>query len=423
MSRHMKIHHVACTILVALLSFSLVSVGQESTGLREQIQALPHLPDGHELVAFVDCGGTEIFGADSGVTFNLVEGDPVAIANGSGSLSTATQHKKQVTYALTGLEPDSDYVLGVTWWDFDLQDRRQSLQIASTDSVESTTLLPSGRPLTFHKGEPTWAHVLVPLDRSLIANGKALVSVTNTSGPNAVVNTLYLLKKTTKQNRKRILIVTGDEFQGHAWQETAPEFASILRANPNLEVTITETPHVLASPVLNHYDAVFLHFKDYPDQLLVGEAEWMGLKRYVESGKGLIMTHFAIGAFEDWDGFVNLVGRVWNPEMRGHDAYGSFEILVPDNDHPITETLTDFQTIGELYTCLDGPDEIDVLCEAKSNVDHKNDPMAFTVPNSKGRVFQCTLGHDLAALKSEGTRELYRRAAAWATGLPQSDWE
>jgi uncharacterized protein len=397
------------------------ATGQESAGFRGEIEKLPHLSDGHELVAFVGCGSSEAISADKGPRFTLIAGTAASIVTSAGFLTTATVHEKQVQYGLDGLDPDSEYVLGFTWWDSDDKARRQSLQIGSGEPLAWTTLLSAGRPLAFHGGQPTWARVLLPLDRALISGGRVVVAVTNEAGPSAVVTNLWLLKKTAKENRKRVLMVTGDEYEGHLWRETAAEFAAILRSDPRLEVTITETPRVLASPVLNHYDAVFLHFKDYPDHLPTGEAEWAGVKRYIESGKGFVMAHFAIGAFEEWSGFVDLVGRVWNPEMRGHDPYGPFKVLVPRNEHTIVKPMADFQAVGELYTCLDGTAEIDVLCEAQSKVDHTLHPMAFVVSESKGRVFQCTMGHDVKALRSEGTRELYRRATAWAAGLPQNE--
>ncbi|MCF6284487.1 MAG: ThuA domain-containing protein [Candidatus Hydrogenedentes bacterium] len=410
---------IALLLFVALLPTTLM--GQESVGLQAKIEGLPHLPDGHTLVAAVECGGSENFHADDGPRFALLEGESATISDGAGSLATVATSEKQVTYRLDGLDSDSEYVLGITWWDYDNKGRRQSLQIGTGDPLVWTTLLPAGRPLAFHGGKPTWARVFLPLKESLLASGELVVAVTKEAGPSAVVNTLCLLKKTDTKERKRVLIVTGDEYEGHAWRETAPEFAAILRGDHRLEVTITESPRTLASSVLNHYDAVFLNFKDYPEHLPSGEDEWTGVKRYIESGKGFVMAHFAIGAFEEWDEFVDLVGRVWNPEKRGHDPYGPFEVFVPKNTHPIVESMADFQTVGELYTCLDGTAKIDVLCEAQSKVDHVSYPMAFVVPGSKGRVFQCTMGHDVKALRSEGTRELYRRATAWAAGLPPSE--
>ena len=44
--------------------------------------------------------------------------------------------------------------------------------------------------------------------------------------------------------------------------------------------------------------------------------------------------------------------------------------------------------------------------------------MAFVLEYGKGRVFHCTLGHDVKALSVPAVQELYRRATAWTAGLP-----
>ncbi len=114
---------------------------------------------------------------------------------------------------------------------------------------------------------------------------------------------------------------------------------------------------------------------------------------------------------------MDVAGRVWDPGLRGHDPYGKFTVRVTDDDHPITRGFDDFTVEDELYTCLAGDAPIRVLCEATSKVDEKDYPMGFVVENTGGRVFHCLLGHDVNALQSEGGRELYRRAMAWAARL------
>lgn len=90
---------------------------------------------------------------------------------------------------------------------------------------------------------------------------------------------------------------------------------------------------------------------------------------------------------------------------------------IPPVQHPATSQLTDFTTIDELYTCLAGDTDIRILAEATSKVDHKDYPMAFALEPGKGRVFHCTLGHDLQSLKGDGPRRLYLQGTLWAAGL------
>lgn len=218
---------------------------------------------------------------------------------------------------------------------------------------------------------------------------------------------------------KRVLIVTGQDYPGHKWRETAPVLAEGIRGDSRLEVVVTEDPKDLASPELNDYDAVVLHFMNW-EQPDPGPAARANLKRFVEGGKGLVLVHFACGAFQDWPEFRNLAGRSYDPALRGHDPFGTFTVEITKERHPVTDGLDAFDTTDELYTCLAGDRPIKVLATARSKVDGQDYPMAFVLDYGKGRVFHSVLGHDAAALKNPAVARLFRRAAAWAAGLDPS---
>jgi len=226
----------------------------------------------------------------------------------------------------------------------------------------------------------------------------------------------------TEQNAKeppskRVLIVTGQDYPGHKWRETAPVLAEGLAKDARLRVEVVEAPAFLASPELDEYDAVVLHFMDW-EQPDPGPEARANLKRFVEGGKGLFLVHFACGAFQEWPEFRDLAGRAWDPKMRAHDPHGEFRVEITDTEHPITEGLGAFDTVDELYTCLTGDRPVDLLAVARSKVDGKDYPMAFSFAYGKGRVFHSPLGHDVVAIGNERVAELFRRGCAWAAGLP-----
>jgi type 1 glutamine amidotransferase len=218
---------------------------------------------------------------------------------------------------------------------------------------------------------------------------------------------------------RKVVIVTGIDYPGHKWKETAPVLAELLRKDPRLKVGIVETPAFLASERLSDYDVAVLHFMNWetPDP---GPKARQNLVDFTRNGGGLVAVHFACGAFQGWPEFEKLVGRVWDPNLRGHDPHGAFEVRMIDVGHPITRGLKAFETVDELYTCLTGTTPIKVLAEAKSKVDGKNYPMAFVLQYGKGRVFHSVLGHDVQAFAAPGVGELFRRGCAWAAGLPTS---
>ncbi len=244
----------------------------------------------------------------------------------------------------------------------------------------------------------------------------ALATVSVTSEFAVVAADLASIAPAPTHRTGRVLVVTGVDYPGHHWRETALALKTLLEADPRLQVTITEDPARLASETLEGWDTVLLHFMNW-EQPAPGEAARNNLRRYVEGGKGLMLVHFACGAWQDWTEFVKLAGRVWDPKRRPHDPYGAFRVEITDPIHPVTAGLSGFETKDELYTCLTGETPIHVLATAKSKVDGAQYPMAFVLSYGTGRVFHTVLGHDVQALTNSAVAELVRRGCAWSAGL------
>lgn len=217
---------------------------------------------------------------------------------------------------------------------------------------------------------------------------------------------------------RKVVIVTGIDYPGHLWKETAPVLAEAIRKDPRLKVDVVESPAFLASEKLNEYAVVVLHFMNWetPDP---GEQARQNLAKFVNNGGGLVLVHFACGALQGWPEFVKLAGRVYDSKLRPHDPYGPFQVVRTNVDHPITAGMQPFTTTDELYTCLAPSDTpIEIIATAKSKVDGKDYPMGFVLNYGKGRVFHSVLGHDAQAIANPPVAELFRRASAWCANLP-----
>ena len=225
----------------------------------------------------------------------------------------------------------------------------------------------------------------------------------------------------TAPQKARVLLVTGIDYPGHLWRQTAPVLADALRKDPRLEVVTVEDPAFLDSPAIGKYDLIILHFQNW-QQPGPGERARENLRQFVEGGKGVALVHFACGAwFGEWPEFSKLAGRTWagpGPNVHQHDPFGTFRVEMAKPDDPIVHGMTEFDTPDELYTCLVGDHPIEILAQAKSKVDGKYYPMALISNYGKGRTFHCPLGHDVKALSVPAVQELYRRGCAWAAGLP-----
>ncbi len=213
----------------------------------------------------------------------------------------------------------------------------------------------------------------------------------------------------------RVLIVTGQDIVAHDWRTTGPALRAILERGKQCEARVVEDPDILATDLIFDYQVVVLHF--YNERPLPREAEARAnLSRFVrDEGRGLVLVHFASGAFGDWEGFGELAGMVWD-KVNTHDPRGPFEVRLLGEGHPIVAGLETFEADDELYTGLEQRREVEVLAVARSKVTGQDHPMAFAFHSGRGRVFHTPLGHDVKALQQPGVSELLVRGCLWAGG-------
>ena len=375
------------------------------------------LPRDHRVVLHLDCGAGDDSVAADGLRLVQRSGQAYTFPNVSGPEGTAVYDAERVVFEVSGLKPDGEYVLGFNWWDADDSGRVQSVEFAPGAGGDWQTVLPPVRVAAFSADKSVPARVTLPLTAPFTREGILRIALVKDAGPNAIVNEMWLLERSVSEPVKRVLIIAGDDYPGHDWRSTAPALAKALREVKGLEVSYTECPAMFGSSLLSHYDAAIVHFKNYDERLPLGPECEKGLKDYVASGHGLALCHFSCGAFQKWEGFEAVAGRVWNPALRGHDPYGVFTVRITDPAHPAVSGMAPFEVKDELYTCLDGDTPIRVLCEATSVVDQRVYPIAFTVENTVGRVFHCVLGHDADVYESPGARALYQQGIAWTAGL------
>ena len=396
---------------------------------------LPAAPDGIRARVYLNCGVNERALGRTGERLRLLQGTPWTWA--PQAQATVAFDAKEVVIEASHLNEGQAYWLGFSWWDYDGRGRAQTVTI-------------NGRPVSPKIRLPTWTDaqqpaealtVNIPADE--IKDGRVRIGFRMDESANAVVSEVWLAEgsdstagirvieveaavpraevRANEGAEKRVLIVTGLEYPGHPWRETTPLLVKGLAADPRMEISVSEEPAILAHAALGDYDAIVLHYQNH--EIPPPEGALANLSRIVKEGRGLVIVHFASGAFIDWttrvvpEEFEVLAGRIWNTQRRGHDPHGVFRVRITDAEHPITAGLEDFDTLDELYTMLDGDTPIRVLAEATSRVDGESYPIVFVTEPGKGRSFHCALGHDPRAF-NEPTLQLYRRGVAWAAGLP-----
>ena len=416
---------------------------------RQQITS--GLAKGDQLLAYLDCGVETSAQGNAGVGLHQLNGQgwsyPGADAVAAAPLSTVAFDGTELRFEISGLNPEKHYALGLTWWDYDNNGRSQSVSLSGGQPRQTETVLKETKLPNYVAARQPASTITLPVAAKFLGTGKVRVAIQRRAAANAVVNELWVIETqpgspaeqpsvvtagvaapakpapvvdlTAPAEGTKVLIVTGDDYPGHPWQQTAPALKAILDKDPRLKVRIVEDPNALASPKLQDWDAVIIHFMDW-EKPGPGPAARENLKRFVESGKGMMLTHFACGAWDgnEWPEFKNLAGRVWDPKLRGHDPHGKFTVEIADPEHPITKGMQPFETLDELYTCLAGEAPIHIVAKANSKVDKKDYPIAFVLNYGQGRVFHSVLGHDARAYAAPGVGELMRRGCAWAAGVP-----
>lgn len=425
--------------------------GSEAIAKR-RTEAAKSLPPTDKLLVYLDCG-VEAQAEENGVSLRQLNGGPWHYAGSEQAAAppcgSVAFDGGNLRFQIGGLDPNKRYAIGVSWWDYDSNGRVQSATFTGGDPPVRQELARSKALPGYVKSKQGPAELRAVLDPRLYAkaDGKLNLVISKENGPNAVVSELWVsetseaysagasattsasepasparsfLDPAWRSGTARILLVTGDDYPGHKWPQTAPVLAEILEKDQRLQVQIVESPNALERLELTPYKLVLLHFQNW-EKPGPGPKARENLRQYVTNGGGLMLTHFACGAwFDEWPEFKNLAGRAWFGPNGGrqHDPHGKFTVEIADPDHPIAKGMKAFETIDELYTCLMGDAQIHVVARAQSKVDKKYYPMAFVLNYGKGRVFHTVLGHDVNAYTNHpAVGELMRRGCAWAAGL------
>jgi type 1 glutamine amidotransferase len=229
----------------------------------------------------------------------------------------------------------------------------------------------------------------------------------------------------------RTLLITGEDVPGHMWRLTSPQLRKALEDTNRFDVRVTEDFRTATAATLAPYDLVVVNYFDRNDKSLWwGEPARQALIDHVKNGKGLVIFHFSLAAFNGWEEWEKMSGGNWRPNNGHHSPSHAFTVEIKDADHPITRGLrAKFrQPYDELYANLKWQPEGSYHVLATAWDDHKlyvnprqptpgdgmHHPMLWTVPYGKGRVFVTALGHDVASVQTVPFVTTFTRGAEWA---------
>jgi type 1 glutamine amidotransferase len=218
----------------------------------------------------------------------------------------------------------------------------------------------------------------------------------------------------------------------HNWERTTPAIKAALERDPRIRVDVSLDIEDLGRKKLADYQFIVQNYCNWNDPHGLSDGARKAFVNYLQAGGGLIVIHFANGAFHyslpgaggsDWPEYRKIARRVWNHQgdertRSGHDAFGSFRVDIAPIRNAITDGLGPFTVDDELYFRQAGSAPIDPFITARSKITGKDEPLAWTYTYGRGRVFQTVLGHSEKTYDVFEAREMLRRAAAWVAGRP-----
>ncbi|MDX2246920.1 MAG: ThuA domain-containing protein [Bacteroidia bacterium] len=233
-----------------------------------------------------------------------------------------------------------------------------------------------------------------------------------------VTETLY--RKTVKG-----LILTGNDHPAHDWKAKTKVLKDLLEVEKSIHIDVSTDIEALGTYTLSDYDFLLLNYCNWEDSTGLSEGAKKEFVKYLETGGGLMLVHFANGAWNyslpgagasDWPEYRNICRRYWDHnDSSGHDVFGKFVVAKTPSTHPITLDMKNFEAQDELYYNQRGEGKINPLLIATSKDNNSLEPMAWTYSYGEGKVFQTVLGHAPESLEVYELQRILRRAALWVS--------
>lgn len=234
-----------------------------------------------------------------------------------------------------------------------------------------------------------------------------------------------------QESRKlQALIITGQN--GHDWRAVTPILRQALEDSGRFEVRVSEEFRGATAATLTPYDLVVVNYFDRNRKdLWWGDTAQSALLDFVRGGKGLVIYHFSVAAFNGWAEWEKLSGGNWRPNQGHHSPKHDFTVDIKDSTHPITKGLKAklAQPDDELYANLRWQPKENYRILATAWDDHTlyggkarqpipgpglDQPMLWVSEYGAGRVFVTALGHDAPAVSTPTFQVTFTRGAEWA---------
>ncbi|MCK4872924.1 MAG: PmoA family protein [Phycisphaerales bacterium] len=220
----------------------------------------------------------------------------------------------------------------------------------------------------------------------------------------------------------RVLLLSGAN--NHDWKTTTPCISQILEGTDRFVVDVLQQTHTMTAAMLAGYDVIVSDFNTfigrYKDPRDPGwtDATKRAYIEFVRRGGGHVVVHAGSSSFYDWPEYQELVITSFRVGQTDHGSYHAFPVRLDVPDHPITQGMSAFSTIDELWHEAPVPADATILASAFSSRASRGsghyEPIAMVKPFGKGRSFTLLLGHDTRSMENKAFQTLLARGTEWA---------
>ena len=222
-----------------------------------------------------------------------------------------------------------------------------------------------------------------------------------------------------------VAVVTG------AHPYNVPSFNRLFRSLPGIDAYEQDLDQFVSDwwHVRNLYDVV-LFFNWHLDTPMENERLWLqkgmtqALEELGQTAQGIVILHHAVGAFQKWPFWSDMVGiphaeRGFIPEeVPSQISLGeTIHVEITDSEHPITSGIKSWDVVGETWDF--GASNPGLECHVLMTTDHpkmRMKAMAWTHQFRQSRVFYLQPGHDNDAWSHPTFRTVLLRSIQWAAG-------
>ncbi len=214
-----------------------------------------------------------------------------------------------------------------------------------------------------------------------------------------------------------LLVVTGGPTLRYHIDLVPSSFYTLFEGYDNISWDHASSDEAaFQSDKLTNYDILVMYNRS--DSL--SEKSKQCLKAFVESGKGVVILHHALGSYNDWNWWwQDVVGGKY--QMKDAENFSKSDYKLNENigaypveNHPITKAIGSFHLKDETYKKLWISPKVKVLY--KTDNPSSDGPIAWISPYSSSRVVVIQPGHANLAHKNKSYRLLVYNAIIWSGG-------